>query len=92
MILVERVARVICAKSFENSSIYWGDDTIPAAVDRNWKDYVGEARASLAAIRVPTEDMLIAARNWSGMKYGKPIGDDDATGCWQVMIDAALRE
>lgn len=40
--------------------------------------------------REPTEAMLIAARDWSAKVYGKPIGNGAATGCWQVMLDAAL--
>lgn len=40
--------------------------------------------------RDPTEAMLIAARDWSHAKYGKPIGKEDATQCWQAMFDAAL--
>ena len=32
--------------------------------------------------------MLEAARDWSRTKYGKPIGSDAATGCWQTMLDA----
>ncbi len=42
--------------------------------------------------REPTEAMLIAARDWSYGKYGKPIGNDAAKGCWQVMFDALNRE
>ena len=37
----------------------------------------------------PTEAMLNAARDWSYKKYGKPIGNDAAIGCWQAMHDAA---
>lgn len=37
---------------------------------------------------VPNEEMLIAARDWSAQKYGKPIGDDAAIGCWQAMYTA----
>lgn len=46
----------------------------------------------LASARVPndpTEEMLVAARDWSHRKYGKPIGNDAATGCWQAMLAAA---
>ena len=32
--------------------------------------------------------MLDAARDWSDHKYGKPIGNDAAIGCWQAMFDA----
>ena len=38
----------------------------------------------------PTEAMLIAARDWSAEKYGKPIGNDAAQGCWNVMISIML--
>ncbi len=38
--------------------------------------------------REPTEAMLIAARDWSYPKYGKPIGSEAARGCWQAMFDA----
>ena len=37
----------------------------------------------------PTEAMLVAARDWSYKKYGKPIGNDAATGCWKAMLAAA---
>lgn len=40
--------------------------------------------------RQPTEAMLNAARDWSREKYGKPIGNDAATGCWLAMHAAAL--
>jgi hypothetical protein len=40
--------------------------------------------------RTPTENMLIAARDWSYEKYGKPIGNDAAIGCYKAMLYAAL--
>lgn len=36
----------------------------------------------------PNEAMLEAARDWSQGKYGKPIGNDAAKGCWKAMMDA----
>lgn len=36
----------------------------------------------------PTEAMLAAAADWSRGKYGKPIGNADATGCWKAMLAA----
>ena len=39
----------------------------------------------------PTSEMLIEARNWSYNKYGKPIGNDAAIGCWAAMLAAAHR-
>lgn len=43
----------------------------------------------VAQDHLPTEAMLIAARDWSAKKYGKPIGDDAARGCWNAMLAAA---
>ena len=37
----------------------------------------------------PTPAMLDAARDWSKKKFGTPIGDDDAIGCWKAMASAA---
>lgn len=66
-----------------------------------YDDGVGIARAADAAAGlpvhlqwqsvpyVPTEQMLDAARDWSAAKYGKPIGNDAAIGCWQAMFAAA---
>lgn len=50
------------------------------------------ARAAIAAMREPSEAMLIGARDWSLKKYGIGVGNDGAIGCWQAMIDAGLAE
>jgi hypothetical protein len=42
--------------------------------------------------KIPTPSMLTAARDWSQSKYGKPVGNDGATGCWNAMIDAFAGE
>lgn len=34
----------------------------------------------------PTEDMQIAAREWSRRKYGRPIGSDASIGCYRAML------
>ena len=39
----------------------------------------------------PTDEMLNAARDWSAAKYGKPIGNDAAIGCFQAMLAAVPR-
>lgn len=36
----------------------------------------------------PTEIMLNAARDWSSKKYGIPVGNDGALGCWNAMLAA----
>lgn len=40
----------------------------------------------------PTEAMLLSARDWSATKYGKPIGNDAAKGCWGAMVAAAIAQ
>ena len=48
----------------------------------------GYAAEVIATMREPTEAQLIAARDWSLRRYGRPIGNDAAKGCWQAMLDA----
>lgn len=72
-------------------------ETICEVASPNWKpgdfefDALTVARAYLTErkAREPTREMLVAARDWSRHKFGKPIGNEDATGCWQIMWDAA---
>lgn len=39
--------------------------------------------------KVATEEMLVAAREWSRVKYGVPVGNDGTNGCWTAMVAAA---
>lgn len=39
----------------------------------------------------PSEEMLLAARDWSYKKYGKPIGNEAAIGCWNAMLAAMMK-
>jgi hypothetical protein len=52
---------------------------------------LGHSRAGAAidAMREPTQEMLDAAREWSAKRYGKPLENDEAIGCWQAMCAAA---
>lgn len=43
----------------------------------------------VAVPAVATEAMLIAARDWSTKKYGIPIGNEAAQGCWAAMLAAS---
>lgn len=52
-----------------------------------WKSGAVSAKGALPL--EPTEEMLIAARDWSYEKYGKAIGDDAARGCWKAMSAAS---
>jgi len=55
-----------------------------------YKQALPQVPEGMAIVPVePTEAMLIAARDWSYKKYGKPIGNDAAQGCWQAMLAAA---
>jgi hypothetical protein len=74
--MIERVARVICALHTTN-----GADR-DRLVDRDWEDWVLDARAAIAAMRAPTEAMMQV-----------PVaGFVDAGEYWDAMIDAALKE
>jgi hypothetical protein len=61
-------------------------DTLDKAVDGNWKDYIDQARAALAAIREPSEAMRRAAYPHL------PHASLEALRVWQSMNDAALKE
>lgn len=84
--IVERVARVLCQRNgYDPDSIEPGD--LPRVDGRLkngdpghflWREFVAPARAAIEAMREPTDGMLEA-------RFG-----NDALGCWQDMIDAAL--
>ena len=61
--------------------------TIETLKYRGWQRV---AEGSVVAPMEPTEEMLIAARDWSLKKYGISVGDDGAKGCYAAMI-AALK-
>jgi hypothetical protein len=61
-----------------------------ALLDRRLAALSSDTALHEGGLREPTKAMLNAARDWSYGKYGKPIGNDAATGCWQAMLDAAL--
>lgn len=68
--LVERVARALAGARGE---------------PENWSRYRKEARAAIAAMRTPTQEMLEAAGE--GLIDYSDINHD-----WRVMVDAALAE
>ena len=76
----------LCEYCYDDAAYECGEDA-------NWPVWADlpKLSAALTAQPVawqPTEAMLIAARDWSEKKYGKPIGNDAAIGCWQAMFDA----
>lgn len=55
---------------------------VQEAIDRaSPLDWDAQARAAIAAMREPTEEMLDA----TGLRHGAPLAN------WQAMIDAALK-
>jgi hypothetical protein len=89
--MVERTAAAILKEAgLLNSEEIHDDLTNWLAISRSYARRY--ARAVLESAREPTESMLIAARDWSAAKYGRPIGNDAAVGCLHAMIDAALKD
>jgi hypothetical protein len=70
--MIERVARAIFIAAKENSSA-------------SWEGHIPEARAAIAAMREPTEEMMLA-----GERADEPL-DSPAYTTWRAMIDAALK-
>lgn len=81
MSMIEVVARVLCKENGTDPDEMWGSDE-----DRepNWRLYAADARAAIAALRVPSEAMVTAGED------DDHSVDPEAT--WRAMIDAALAE
>lgn len=78
--MVERVARAIYdADQWRDNPMIMG-----YAVDL--------ARAAIEAMREPNVAMLRGARDWSIVKNGQGVGNEQASGCYRAMIDAALKD
>jgi hypothetical protein len=87
--MIERVARVIC----ETQNVDGFKCTCPLLGEpegNNWCNgnrAIAQARAAIAAMREPTEAMVMASRpDWLD---ASTWGDFDV---WAAMIDAALKE
>lgn len=50
--------------------------------DHNWRE------KAKSGFRMASGGSLYRARDWSYKKYGKPIGNDAAQGCWTAMLSA----
>lgn len=81
--MVERVARVLLEDHVRRCSIEQRTRYVPN--DENWKLYTDEARATIAAMREPTEGMC---RVLDRDPYGC---DPTADMVWVAMIDEALK-
>ena len=82
---IERAARALALWYIINRDAWSADD--PYAVDwvnSMWREYVAPARAVIAAIREPSEEMVKAAE---GVDFIGP-GENDFIGEWRAAIDA----
>jgi poly-gamma-glutamate capsule biosynthesis protein CapA/YwtB (metallophosphatase superfamily) len=81
MSLVERVARAMFAANGPDGNRYWGEDP-----EQEWLTYVDDARAAIAAIRVPTVAMIVAGHN---LRIDPSYSAEEI---YTAMIDAGLAE
>lgn len=88
MTYIERVARAIYGQRLRDLGLYEGEPAEAALAEgRNWHFTSTEARAAIAAMRVPTIEMEIAgAEQWALMS----AMEDRSAANWKAMIDAAL--
>jgi hypothetical protein len=82
MTMIERVARAICkSRTCEGvSCCQWPANAGRLECPVTKGGYDDAARAAIAAMREPTEDMEINSRGWFDLDV------------WQAMIDAALSQ
>jgi hypothetical protein len=77
--IVERVARAIAKQIASSAGVATHGDT--------WRDWIPEARASILAMREPTEAMREA-----GAQYAECGISANAVFGYRAMIDEALKE
>lgn len=74
--MVERVARALAYHNYNTEDV--------------WESHISDARATIQAMREPTEEMISASyedgATWSDMARGY-VADE-----WRRMIDAALKD
>lgn len=83
--MVERVAWAIARARWGN--VYTLPDDVEEARRRMIKQIIPLARAAIAAMREPTEEMVAAAPWWEIDEQ-----TDEAAAIWRGMIDAALAD
>jgi hypothetical protein len=80
--IVERVARAICAARVARVYCLLKAELRAELVGKHWREHIPEARASIQAMREPTDEMVIA-----GMR-----AYDTSRDIWAAMIDEALKD
>jgi hypothetical protein len=83
--LLERVARAICAVLLAAKYQGISGELTDRVVDRSWRDYIPEARASIQAMRELDDDTITVACD-AGDLYRI-----DYVRAHEAMIDEALR-
>lgn len=91
MNMIEKVARALYKECFKDRSQVltpnWED--IGSIYQNSWME---AAKATIGAMREPTEEMVDAGGLIEAHKDCIFIHDDKATEVFQIMIDAALKE
>lgn len=86
MTKLEEVARAIC----EADNHAWPEDDYNGRFQR--RAFLKQARAAIAAMREPTEAMLMAAREYGGAFTSNVKQDcEPYLEAWQEMVDEALK-
>jgi len=85
MTMIEKVARALCRQriivNVALDQIQASEEFINRAIGFGWKDFTLQAKASIEAMREPTEEMIANCSDLHSVK-----------GTWVRMIDAALKE
>jgi hypothetical protein len=84
--LLERLARTLRELTKQNGRQCHGDD------ETGWRYYVDDARAVLAAIRQPSEEMVSHGALQLAEGDGVDVDLQQVAAAWRQMIDAALAE
>lgn len=77
--MIERVAKAIHSHDFPTYALKWEDT--------KQQIYLDVARIAIEAMKEPTQAMLDAAEKSGSLEEGS-----SAYGCWQAMIEAALKD
>lgn len=73
MNMIEKMARAIAKIAIADMTDQATWDTLEAAVDDRWDEYVPEAMAALDAMLDPTSDMITAGGENSGEIYRRMV-------------------
>lgn len=90
---IERAARALAREHWDVQDLHGGTNKSSSQwVDERWRDYLPNARAVIAAIRDPSDEMIADGKD--RMNVDPELGHHEATpeSIWSTMIDALLEE